>query len=299
MLARLSVGWCAILAAGLAVAGGAAPGEPTPAARRHRVDLDSHLKITPPGQAKPMTMDIRLGLRYRIEPHKKGIVVTIDEMEMKTTGDGVPPTHSLMTHDRYLDERGLQKTDNTREDALPAIRTMLDTFGAPLAEVALDGEGGEVGRTPRTLTGPLAQPGTLDLTRAYHVRFPKDKDRWEAPVVLPQAQGQVARGMLAFEKLPRPEGASADAPVRVKVSGTLGSGAKMRGYEVRDFSFRVTGEQVFDLKVRDWSSAAWDVVMSWVLVNNSGQPIGSASGTMTLTMKRIDPPPPGDPKGEG
>ena len=279
--------WAAILLASPAAATARGRGDDAPRAYTLELDMDMQLKA-PSGSLS--TVKGQMTLRYGLKPTPEGLEVSIDEMGMTTRPSDGPESRFRISRDAVLDERGGKEEELTRDRAAPRVRAMLDTFGAPMAVITLDAEGGEVGRKVLVRSGPLAVPGVADNAMAFRVRFPRDATLWRAPVTLPMADGQVADGTLTFEKLPSQPDAPAEAPVRVRVSGELSSRAKVKGVEVKDAVYKVAGAQVYDPRGRDWTAGDWTVDLSCNMVKD-GRPMGALAGVLKLSMRRTTPPP--------
>jgi hypothetical protein len=100
--------------------------------------------------------------------------------------------------------------------------------------------------------------------------------------------GQVAKGMLRFEKekesIAKPGGL-----VAVKVSGILKSeGVSVVGNLIKDGTYTVTGEQMYEPDTREWKSARWSVVVNNELADANGQTIARANGKMLVESKLVD-----------
>jgi hypothetical protein len=251
--------------------------------------MEMDIKSQSPGAAKPVTLKGQVEIHYTLVRRAGSADLSISELAMTTTSDAGPSSRFRINHEGTLDERGGQKQEVTRGTADAVALGMLNTFGAPLATIKLDDEGGEISRVPLISTGPLAVPGIIDNARVFHVRYSTEKPRWDAPVTLPMAKGEAARGRLQFEKLPAPPTAQADSPMRVKVSGTLSSNAAINGVQLKNAVYKVSGEQTYDPIARDWSAGNWKVDMAWDMVRDD-KPQGSAAGTMTLTLGRLPSP---------
>jgi hypothetical protein len=277
-----------VLAAPLDVVGaGWSRGGEEPAARRFVLVLDSHANLKEPGKSGTMPIDALTQFTYDLTPRPGAVDVSIHSIDltMKTGGKALT-SHFDRSESRT--RNGGQERVAAYDKAPPALRKIMEEYDRPVATIELDSEGSETGRTLKVDSKSLfVVNGTIDITRIFHVRFPEGKDRWEAPAKLPMGTGQYARGTLKYQKLPSN---TAGGPVRVKVSGELGLAGKMGGGEVKDGTFTVSGEQVYDPAGRGWSSGVLDIVLKYDIEVNA-KPAGSASGTIKVTLQRLAPSP--------
>jgi hypothetical protein len=245
--------------------------------------MDVKMKAAPSNQLA--TLKGSAQFRYTLKPIADGVEVSIDELAMTTEGDAAGASRFRMNRNLIENERGDNRQMTERDSATPRVRAMLDTFGTKTATITLDSEGRELDRKLFVQSGPLAQPGIVDDARTVHVRFPAKQDRWEAPVVLPMADGQAAKGTLTFEKAAPVAGEG--KRVRVKVFGKLTADGKTQKAEIRNGVYNVSGEQVYDPKERDWVSASWQIESSWEMLKD-GILIATASGPIRLSLKQLE-----------
>jgi hypothetical protein len=259
----------------------------TAAIRRFELSIDSDLTFQPPGQSKPATAKTLTRMAYTLTPRPQAVDVAVDSMEVRMWKDGMTSLNFRVGRDWARIRQNGRDEEISYPAAQPGLRRMMDEFGRTIASIILDAEGGELGRTLSLSAGSaLADNGVVENARMFHVRFPRDKDRWEAPSTFTMGNGQYARGTLRYEKLPPTPGAGLNDPVRVKVSGTLKTGDVAMGPNTfKGGAFRVAGEQVYDPAEREWRSGDLRVDASFA-IEAPHQPPGSARGVMKVAMRR-------------
>jgi hypothetical protein len=168
-------------------------------------------------------------------------------------------------------------------DAPPALKEHLKRMDTPVASILLDENAKVVAR--RVLPdGPLH--AITETLLSIHTPIPKDAAFWEAPTQLAMGHGQTAKGMLRFEKV-KESLAKSGGPISVKVSGVLKAEGAVVGNLIKDGTYTVTGEQSYDPKSREWTSARWSVDVNNELANQGGSTIAHAKGTMTVLSRAL------------
>jgi hypothetical protein len=179
---------------------------------------------------------------------------------------------------------GPEDRHDVYDQAAPLLRKIMEEYDRPVATIEVDSEGSETGRTFKIDAKSLfVAHGTIDITQIFHGRFPRDKDRWEAPVKLPVGNGQYARGSLKYQ---RTLSTTAGGPVRVKVSGELQLTGNLVEVEYQNGRMTISGEQAYDPSLWEWTSGDLDIALNYNLVVN-GKIVSSASGTMKATLRRV------------
>lgn len=223
-------------------------------------------------------------VEYRLERKEDSAEITLDQLGLKITQDGNAVQDSTLARNSFQARPGPGKpvVAIPYDKAPPGLKELLAVFGETAVRLTLDPANGKETARDFRIKGPLAETfrGMVDNILAIHVRVPEDADRWESPARIALAQGQAARGTLAFEKVKPGEGPL----VTVKVSGTLTAEGVIGAAKVKDGSFAVTGEQVYDTAAKAWRSARWSVRMEYRLTDPDDKPTGAVKGPLTLTM---------------
>jgi hypothetical protein len=169
------------------------------------------------------------------------------------------------------------------KDAPPPMQEILRNFDVVTASLLLNDDLKVVDRKYRS-DGP--QRAMIETLLSIHTPIPKGVDSWESPTQLVMGHGQTARGKLRFEKDKTGPGKSSDL-VKVKVSGVLKAEGVITGNFIKDGTYTVTGEQVFDSHTHEWTSARWSVAVVNELANQAGLTVAQAKGTMTVESRAV------------
>ena len=124
----------------------------------------------------------------------------------------------------------------------------------------------------------------IETLLSIHTPIPRAVAFWEAPTRLVMGHGQTAKGMLRFEK-DKESVAKTGGLVKVKVSGVLKAEGVVAGNLIKDGTYTVTGEQLYEPSSREWKSARWSVVVDNELANPAGLTIARATGTMLVRSR--------------
>ncbi len=283
MKARRVFGWTAMLTVVLMSAG---PEAVRAEIFQYELGIDSELKVKSPGQPKAQEISARTRMDYSVQREGNREEVTIGSMQVKIDTEGKTLMESKMSRSGVRFQQGEQPASDIPYDkAPPTLKKILEDFDKPAATIELDAEGGE---TARKLlideNSTLVENGIIDNTRMFHVKVPSDKTQWEAPTKFSMGSGQFARGNLTYEKLPGASDAKPDSPVRVKVSGDLKAEGKLGAGEIKNGLYKVSGEQTYDPSKKEWTSGELNVDVTLDILA-AGQPAGSATGTMKVTLK--------------
>jgi hypothetical protein len=169
------------------------------------------------------------------------------------------------------------------KDAPPPMQEILKNFDVVTASLLLNDDLKVVDRKYRS-DGP--QRAMIETLLSIHTPIPKGVDSWESPTQLVMGYGQTARGKLRFEKDKLGTGKSSDI-VKVKVSGVLKAEGVVAGNFIKDGTYTVTGEQIFDSHTHEWTSARWSVAVANELANQAGLTVAQAKGTMTVESRAV------------
>lgn len=168
-------------------------------------------------------------------------------------------------------------------EAPPALKSVLGRFDTKAASIQLDDRSNVIGRRVGVEGGMHAIVETL---LSIHTPIPRDAGAWESPTQLAMGHGHTAKGTLRFEKIK--EGLDkTDGLVKVKVSGVLDAEGIVVGNLVKNGTFTVTGEQHYDPKSREWTSARWSVAVKNELTNQDGMTVAHTLGKMIVQSKAL------------
>lgn len=165
-------------------------------------------------------------------------------------------------------------------EAPPALQQLLRTFDATAASMLIDDRARVVSRRFRS-EAPLH--AIVETLLSIHTPIPKDVGSWEAPTRLAMGHGQTASGILRFEK-EKPSGTDTGGPIKVKVSGVLKAQGAIVGNLIKDGTYTVTGEQSYDPRAREWTSARWSVEIRSELANQ-GTTVAHGQGKMLVEVR--------------
>jgi hypothetical protein len=168
-------------------------------------------------------------------------------------------------------------------DAPPPVQQILKNFDVVAASLLLNDDLKVVDRKYR-FDGP--QRAVVETLLSIHTPIPKGADSWESPTQLAMGHGQTAKGKLKFEKQKPTDGKSTDL-VKVKVSGVLKAEGVIAGNFIKDGTYTVKGEQVFDSHTHEWTSARWSVEVVNELANQAGFTVAQAKGTMIVESRAV------------
>lgn len=272
----------------LAFAATAAPAQeaaPDPRGTPHAMVIASKVTLAPPA-GDPVEVSVWARFEYRLDRSDAAAEVGLDKLALAIAQNGKPMQDSTISREAFRARPGpgAPPVEIPYDKAPPQLQEMLGLFGKTVATLTFDpADGKETGRDLKVKATPLAATigGLVDSVLSVHARVPADKDRWEASAKLALAQGQMAAGVLSYEKAGPPD---ADGLLTVKVSGTLKAEGSIGASKIKDGVYKVTGEQVYDNGLGSWKSARWDVDMSYALTDAEDNPTGLAKGPLTLTV---------------
>lgn len=248
-----------------------------------RVSIRADMNVTL--RTSKQTVAAKSDFDYRLTRTPEGVETSIDHFTLTTKANGRETSHTEMGRDTLLIREGGETKSMTRATAPREALAILDGFGAPLAVIKLDPEGGEVGRRFMAGKGPMADPAMVDNTRIFHPNFPRDRAAWDAPAVFPLGKGQKAKGTLHYVKR-KPPGDG--GPVFVDVSGVLAVQGMLGKATIKSGTYKVSGTQTYDPALGEWVAGDLDVTMSFDATAPDGAPV-KGGGTVALTMFRRDP----------
>jgi hypothetical protein len=177
----------------------------------------------------------------------------------------------------------------TYNQAPPALQEVLKTFDMTVASILIDDRGNVLARRA-PIEGPLH--AIIATLLSVHTPIPKDVAFWEAPTQLAMGHGQTAKGTLRFEK-EKSSASAAGGLIKVKVSGVLQAEGLIVGNLIKDGTYTVSGEQTYDSRSRDWTSAHWSVEIRTELGNQAGV-IAHGQGKMQVESRQYVAPAAGE-----
>ena len=236
--------------------------------------------------------------------------LSLHSTEMNFRQDGRSVLETRMSRSRFQgrlqpDAPVLNVSSN---EAPPRLQEILKNYDAIAASLLVNDDFKVVNRRYR-VEGP--QRAVIETILSIHAPIPKDADSWEAPTQLAMGHGQTAKGILRFEKDKKvasspkdkkddpgnKDDAQAGDIVKVKVSGVLKAEGVVAGNFIKDGTYMVIGEQVYDAHAREWTSARWSVAVSNELANQAGLTVAQSRGKMVVESRAVGNT--GTPAGDG
>jgi hypothetical protein len=247
----------------------------------YTLTIGARLQVKSPGQTKPQPLETSTRMRYSVTPGEGGEEVAIRELALTVSSEGKTISDVSLSRREASFKQGDQRADKLTYDRAPKeLKATLDQFDKPMARYRA---GGGADETARELLVPesssFVENGIVDNTRLFHPPYPADRSAWEAPARLSMGEGQFAAGTLHYEKA----GAGPGGAERVKVSGELKPQIKPGG-DIRDGSYKVSGEQFYDPGRGVWASGRLTIDVTLEL-QSEGHATGTASGTMELNLE--------------
>jgi hypothetical protein len=222
-------------------------------------------------------------LDYRLAHEPGAVAVALDRMNgVATTDDGREVEYRMDRSGASSKTAGKSKGFR-REGATPGQLRSLDQFGATLAVISLDAEGGETARKEGFTSGPIVEARALDTLRFFHPRFPPSLATWDAEVSIPNGKAQLAAGTLRYTKRP---GSDRRGVVMVEVVGELRVAGKIGRFPIQRGVWRVKGEQAYDPSLGDWISGNLRVETDSVVVTPDEETL-LARGSVTISLSRL------------
>jgi hypothetical protein len=192
-------------------------------------------------------------------------------------------------------------------EAPPRLQEILKSYDSIAASLLVNDDDRVVNRRYR-VEGP--HRAIIETILSIHAPIPRDADYWESPTQLAMGHGQTAKGILRFDKIKKDnikteikkddastnnkkddvnlkDGPVAVDVVKVKVSGVLKAEGVIAGNLIKDGTYTVSGEQVYDSHTREWTSSRWSVVVKNELANQAGVTVAQASGMMTVESRAL------------
>ncbi len=243
--------------------------------------IDAQLQVKSPGQLKPQPLETATRMRYSLTPVENGQEVTIRGLALTVSSEGKVISEVQLSRAEAKFQQGDQKPDTvTFERAPKELKATLSQFNEPMARIETDANGAETSRVILVeKESTFVENGIVDNTRLFHPPFPAGRETWDAPCRLSMGEGQFASGNLTYRNI----GTGPDGTVQVSVAGELKPVLRPGG-DIRDGSYKVTGEQLFDPARNAWVSGRWtiDVLLN---MQAEGQATGTANGTMELKLQ--------------
>jgi len=231
--------------------------------------------------------------------------LSLHSTEMNFRQNGLSVVETRMSRARF---QGRLLPDSpvlnvSMNEAPPRLQEILKSYDSIAASLLVNDDDRVVNRRYR-VEGP--QRAVIETILSIHAPIPRDADSWEAPTQLAMGHGQTAKGILRFGKARKDDGAKAKKDdvrtndnangngssgaadvVRVKVSGVLKAEGAIAGNFIKDGTYTVTGEQIYDTHSREWTSSRWSVVVKNELANQAGVTVAQASGTMVVESRAL------------
>ena len=191
-----------------------------PVRRTFEITLDAVIDTEAMNKKDRMLNDTRL--RYAYERTGAEVVLSLEEIELKSVINEKPTLDAFMSRSRFHVNQNGSVKDFTAESADEKLKTMLrDSFGPPLVKFTFDDAGNESKRIQ--VAGPGAQ-GILNKelianVRCFHTAFYADKIKWDAPIEIGGGTGgATVAGVLTYERLAAKKG---DRTIAFTVTGDM------------------------------------------------------------------------------
>ena len=231
--------------------------------------------------------------------------LSLHSSEMNFRQDGRSVLETRMSRARF---QGRIQPDSpvlnvSMNEAPPWLQEILKSFDSIAASLLVNDDDRVVNRRYRV---EGRQRAIVETILSIHAPIPRDADSWEAPTQLAMGHGQTAKGTLRFEKEKKYDakandkkndvstsdkkdeaGPGAGGMVKVKVSGVLKAEGVIAGNFIKDGTYTVTGEQVYDAQAREWVSSRWSVAVQNELANQAGVTVAQARGTMVVESRAL------------
>jgi len=250
-----------------------------------KLAIKANMEMTIQGKKQPIDADTVLGYTWSTEGDER--TLSFDSLRVKVINDGMQLLNTQMDREKVANTQD-GKTEEVMFDAAPEeLKAMLrDSFDTPICRIQVDAKRKELKRTV------VAGPGAKDLTDQgmianalfFHPPF-QDKAEFTAANEISMGNGGFAKGNLTYKKVPGGKGGQA-----FKVSGTLGNDSFTPAgspLTIKKAKYVVTGEQVYDPKLREWISGKLSIKTSFDMTSNDAV-FATAAGTMELTFRRVE-----------
>jgi hypothetical protein len=249
-----------------------------------RIAIDADMKVSAGKGSSRITA--KKEFDYRLVSREGYVETVIDRFSLTKILNGQEADFTEMSRTGIVTREGGKSEILTRAQLDPRGVAQLDQFESPLAVLMLNSEGAEVSREMKVKGGFFVDNNLLDNTRIFHPRFAKAEKAWDAPVVFPLGDRQLARGTLHYAKQAEPRKGGL---VGVDVSGDLTVAGKMGQAEMKKGTYKVKGEQTYDPALGQWVAGRLAVEMDFEAVQPDGAVI-KGSGPVIMLMNRLDDP---------
>lgn len=280
--------------------------EPKPASKEKETDMDDDEADVPVAKSTKGSTSKKARAKKAENPSLRAtgaIDVSLHSSERLFRQNGQPLVEMKVSRTKFQGraQPEMPIVSVTAANAPLPLQEIMKGFDVISASLLLNDDLKVVNR--KYLRGEGPQRALVETLLSIHVPVPRNADVWDAPTQLVMGQGQTAKGMLRFEKVKAPiaiiekdkakdkdENPKEPAPVRVKVSGTLKAEGVVAGRFIKDGTYKVTGEQTFDMKKHEFTWAKWTVAVDNELANPNGQTIARAQGKMVVESRALDGP---------
>lgn len=127
----------------------------------------------------------------------------------------------------------------------------------------------------------LVDDGQVQNALVFHAPFPKDQNRWEAPVKIGMGEGGFAAGTLSYEKAK-----ISDRYVEVIVTGK--AEAKLDKPYTRVATYEIKGKQYYDTEVKEYVSGRLDMEVKSLTINDGVKTTGEGTTVWTLQPRKVE-----------
>lgn len=254
-------------------------------ADRYEVLLDSSVHMKGPKLDQKIAADTRMFYTWQTDGNQKQLIV--DGISIKATMDGKQVMNAHMDRKKIINDQDGTKQVLEAANAPPALKEMLESsFGKPLCELTVDDDQRETQRKLVATPGArlMIENGMIANSLLFHPPFLRNADKWEAEVPLSIGNGNYATGELTYEKTTQ-----VGDMQNVRISGTLineGYQQENSPVEIQNATYKLEGEQTFDLKQQIWVTGKLDIKVS-MDINADGNRVGNGQGKMVASFKHL------------
>ena len=245
----------------------------------YQLTIDSEMKMKIQGQAQKVDADTKINYYHRRESEK--LTAGLNELEVKASQAG--NTIIDIGQDKHHFRDG--KTITKIEDANDELKQLLkDSFAEPICEFQIDEKGERSDQKVIAKKGAkaLIDNGQIENVTFLHPPFFEDKKEWKAPTKFSLGSGNFARGELTYKVKSKKDGM-----VTVSVLGELEPSGKQGIFEIVNGIYNVSGNQIYDLKAKQWDSAEIKLDIKFELALKDKK-FADGKGVMNVTLEATD-----------
>jgi hypothetical protein len=226
------------------------------------------------------TMRCLTELQYRRECGTKKVKIFEVSNYVKLSINGNIVRESLSNVERMTKTTPTEKRDVVIKDAPDHFKTYItEKYNTPLCELVIDDD-------ERVTGSKLRRPEDASFAanfQFFHAPLLLNENSWEAEASM-SGGDNIAAGKLTYEKQ-EPTGDL----LPIKVHGTLKTEMVAQNGDKLVLSYTVKGQQIYDLKKRQWVSGPHEMTIASTPKADNKVP-ASMKGAMVVTMRESDAP---------